>query len=61
MACTPTVKTRLLARRLVEAGATYVVINLYEKDVDWWDDHYTIKKNLRGSFAPLRSSLGCPD
>lgn len=37
----------LLARRLVEAGATYVVINLYEKDVDWWDDHYTIEKNLR--------------
>ncbi|MFN0055812.1 MAG: DUF1501 domain-containing protein [Planctomycetales bacterium] len=37
----------LLARRLVEAGATYVVVNLYEKDVDWWDDHYTIEKNLR--------------
>jgi hypothetical protein len=37
----------LLARRLVEAGATFVVINLYEKDVDWWDDHYTIEKNLR--------------
>jgi hypothetical protein len=37
----------LLARRLVEAGATFVVINLYEKNVDWWDDHYTIEKNLR--------------
>ncbi|MBI3862810.1 MAG: DUF1501 domain-containing protein [Planctomycetia bacterium] len=37
----------LLARRLVEAGASFVVINLYEKDVDWWDDHYTIEKNLR--------------
>lgn len=37
----------LLARRLVEAGVTYVIINLYEKDVDWWDDHYTIEKNLR--------------
>src|SRR5206468_572067 len=37
----------LLARRLVEAGVTFVVINLYEKDIDWWDDHYTIEKNLR--------------
>ncbi len=37
----------LLSRRLVEAGVTFVTINLYEKDVDWWDDHYTIEKNLR--------------
>lgn len=37
----------LLARRLVEAGVTFVTINLYERDVDWWDDHYTIEKNLR--------------
>lgn len=37
----------LLARRLVEAGVTFVTVNLYEKDVDWWDDHYTIEKNLR--------------
>ena len=37
----------LLARRLVEAGVTFVTINLYEKDVDWWDDHYDIEKNLR--------------
>lgn len=37
----------LLARRLVEAGVTFVTINLYEADVDWWDDHYTIEKNLR--------------
>ncbi len=37
----------LLARRLVESGVTFVTINLYEKDVDWWDDHYTIEKNLR--------------
>jgi hypothetical protein len=37
----------LLARRLVEAGVTFVTINLYEKDVDWWDDHYTIEANLR--------------
>ena len=37
----------LLARRLIEAGVTFVVVNLYEKDIDWWDDHYTIEKNLR--------------
>jgi hypothetical protein len=37
----------LLARRLVEAGVTFITVNLYEKDVDWWDDHYTIEKNLR--------------
>jgi hypothetical protein len=37
----------LLARRLIEAGTSLVVINLYEKDVDWWDDHSMIEKNLR--------------
>jgi uncharacterized protein (DUF1501 family) len=37
----------LLARRLVEAGVTFVTINLYEADVDWWDDHYHIEDNLR--------------
>ncbi len=36
----------LLARRLVEAGVTFVTINLYEKDVDWWDDHTKIEPNL---------------
>ena len=36
----------LLARRLIEAGVRFVTINLYEKDVDWWDDHYTIEPNL---------------
>ena len=40
-------RRRLLARRLVEAGVTFVTINHYEADVDWWDDHYTIEKNLR--------------
>jgi hypothetical protein len=40
-------QSALLARRLVEAGVTFVTLNLYEKDVDWWDDHYTIEKNLR--------------
>jgi hypothetical protein len=37
----------ILARRLVEAGVTFVTINLYERDVDWWDDHYVIEQNLR--------------
>ncbi len=37
----------LMARRLVEGGVTFVTINLYEKDVDWWDDHFVIEKNLR--------------
>lgn len=37
----------LMARRLVQAGAGFVTVNLYEKDVDWWDDHYTIESNLR--------------
>lgn len=36
----------LLARRLVESGVSFVTVNLYEKDVDWWDDHYVIEKNL---------------
>ncbi|MDB5334985.1 MAG: hypothetical protein JWN70_604 [Planctomycetaceae bacterium] len=40
-------QSTLMARRLVEAGATFVTVNLYEKDVDWWDDHYVIEKNLR--------------
>lgn len=40
-------QSALLARRLVEAGVTFVNINFYEKDVDWWDDHTTIEKNLR--------------
>lgn len=47
----------LLARRLVEAGATFVVINLYEKDIDWWDDHYTIEKNLRKRLPPYDQAL----
>jgi hypothetical protein len=40
-------QSALLARRLVESGVSFVTINLYEKDVDWWDDHYTIEPNLR--------------
>jgi hypothetical protein len=37
----------LLSRRLVESGVTFVTINHYEADIDWWDDHYNIEKNLR--------------
>lgn len=47
----------LLARRLVEAGVTYVTVNLYEKDVDWWDDHYTIEKNLRKRLPQYDQAL----
>lgn len=50
-------QSALLARRLVEAGVTFVVINLYEKDVDWWDDHYTIEKNLRKRLPPYDQAL----
>jgi hypothetical protein len=47
----------LMARRLVEAGVTFVTINLYEKDVDWWDDHYTIEKNLRARLPVYDAAL----
>ncbi len=47
----------LLARRLVEAGVTFVTINLYEKDVDWWDDHYTIEKNLKARLPVYDQTL----
>ncbi len=50
-------QSALLARRLVEAGVTYVTINLYEKDVDWWDDHYTIEKNLRKRLPQYDQAL----
>jgi hypothetical protein len=47
----------LLARRLVEAGVTFVTVNHYEADVDWWDDHYTIEKNLRRRLPPFDQAL----
>lgn len=50
-------QSALLARRLVEAGVTFVTINLYEKDVDWWDDHYTIEPNLRKRLPPYDQAL----
>ncbi|MSQ94251.1 MAG: DUF1501 domain-containing protein [Gemmataceae bacterium] len=37
----------LLARRLVERGVTFVTINHFEAEIDWWDDHYNIEANLR--------------
>ncbi len=36
----------ILSRRLIEAGVTFVTINLYEKDLDWWDDHTVIEQGL---------------
>lgn len=48
----------LLARRLVEAGTTFVTINLYEKDVDWWDDHTAIEKNLRKRLPLYDQAIG---
>lgn len=50
-------QSALLARRLVEAGVTFVTINLYEADVDWWDDHTTIEKNLRNRLPRFDQSL----
>src|SRR5262249_29167023 len=29
----------------------------YEADVDWWDDHYTIEKNLRRRLPPFDRAL----
>ncbi len=50
-------QSALLARRLVEAGVTFVTINLYEADVDWWDDHTTIEKNLRTRLPKYDQAL----
>ena len=47
----------LLSRRLVEAGVTFVTINLYEADVDWWDDHTTIEKNMRNRLPKFDQAL----
>lgn len=51
-------KASLLARRLVEAGVTFVTINHYEADVDWWDDHFHIEKNLRKRLPMFDQALG---
>lgn len=47
----------LRARRMVEAGVAFVTINHYEADIDWWDDHYTIEKNLRRRLPPYDQAL----
>ena len=50
-------RSALLARRLVEAGVTFVTINHYEADIDWWDDHTGIEKNLRKRLPPYDQAL----
>jgi hypothetical protein len=48
----------LLARRLVEAGVTFVTINHFEAEVDWWDDHYTIEANLKRRLPVYDRAIG---
>ncbi|MCE9565594.1 MAG: DUF1501 domain-containing protein [Planctomycetes bacterium] len=55
---TPWGRGALLARRLVEAGVTFVTVNHYEADVDWWDDHYDIEKNLKRRLPFFDRALG---
>ncbi|MCE9608583.1 MAG: DUF1501 domain-containing protein [Planctomycetia bacterium] len=50
-------QSALLARRLVEAGVTFVTINLYEAEVDWWDDHSVIETGLRKRLPRFDQSL----
>ncbi len=50
-------QSALLARRLVESGVSFVTINLDEKDVDWWDDHYRIEPNLRKRLPAYDQAL----
>lgn len=51
-------QSALLARRLIEAGVGFVTINLYEADVDWWDDHTGIEKNLQKRLPMFDQALG---
>jgi hypothetical protein len=50
-------QSALLARRLVEAGVSFVTINLYERDIDWWDDHTNIEANLRKRLPPFDQAV----
>jgi hypothetical protein len=50
-------QSALLARRLVEVGASFVTINLYEADVDWWDDHTTIETGLKRRLPKYDQAL----
>ena len=47
----------LLARRLVESGVTFVTMNHYQADVDWWDDHTAIASNLGKRLPPFDQAL----
>jgi len=48
----------LLARRLVEAGVTFVTVNHFEAEIDWWDDHKDIEANLRRRLPIYDQALG---
>jgi hypothetical protein len=48
----------LLARRLVEAGVTFITINHFEAEVDWWDDHYNIGTNLKRRLPIYDQAVG---
>ena len=50
-------QSALLARRLVEVGVSFVTINLYEADVDWWDDHTTLEANMRKRLPKYDQAL----
>lgn len=50
-------QSALLARRLVEAGVTFITINLYEADVDWWDDHEKVEVGLKRRLPKFDQSL----
>jgi hypothetical protein len=48
----------LIARRLVEAGVTFVTINHFEAEVDWWDDHTNLEANLRRRLPIYDQAIG---
>ena len=50
-------KQALLARRLVEAGVTFVTVNHYHADVDWWDDHTVIEAGLKKRLPPFDRAI----
>jgi len=50
-------RSALLSRRLVEAGVTFVTVNHYQADVDWWDDHTSIATNMRKRLPPFDQAL----
>jgi hypothetical protein len=48
----------LLARRLVEGGVTFVTINHFEAEIDWWDDHTHLERNLRRRLPVYDQAVG---